>query len=158
EVRIYLQDGNDHVETRGRKGGRIAIRVIGGPGNEVVDDSHGRGVDFYDSEGANRIEGGHGTSLQAKSFAIKGREDEVPQVPPRDWGRFTKPLLTAGYHPDPGLILGAGFDTKAYGFRKDPWSSRHVLTGGLATAVQRGFLNYEGDYRRENSWLHGALH
>ena len=158
EIRIYLQGGDDRVETRGGKGGGIAIRVIGGPGNDVVNDSGGRGVDFYDSEGNNRIEGGHGTSLRTKPFVITGREDEVPEVPRRDWGRFTKPLFVVGFHPDPGLILGAGVDTEVYGFRKYPWASRHILTGGFATTVKRGFLNYEGDYRRENSWLHGALH
>ena len=157
EIRIYLQGGDDRVETRGSKGRGIAIRVIGGPGNKVVNDSNGRGVDFY-SEGNDRVEVGQRTSLHSKPFVITGREDEVPQVPSRDWGRFTKPLFVLGFHPDPGLILGAGIDTKAYGFRKDPWGSRHVLTGGFATNVKRGFVNYDGDYRRENSWLNGALH
>jgi len=157
QLRIYLQGGDDRVETRGRKDGGIDIRVIGGPGNDTVNNSTGRSVDFYDSEGNNRIEG-HGTSLHKKPYVIHGREDEIPQVPGRDWGRFTKPLIVFGFHPDPGLILGAGIDTEAYGFRKDPWASRHVLTSGFATKVKRGFLNYDGDYRRENSLLHGALH
>jgi hypothetical protein len=158
EIRIYLQGGGDHVETRGREGGGIEIRVIGGPGNDVVDDSSGRAVDFYDSEGENRVEGDHGTKLDAKRFVVTGREDEVPEVPPRDWGRFTKPLFVVGYHADPGLVVGAGFDTQGFGFRKYPWGARHVLDGGFATNVTKGFIHYDGDYRRENAWLHGALH
>jgi hypothetical protein len=158
ELRIYLQGGNDHVETRGQKGGGIKIRVIGGPGNDLVDDSQGRGVNFYDFEGDNRIEGGSGTKLNTKPYTITGREDEVPYVPPRDWGRFTKPLIVAGYHADPGLILGAGFDTQGYGFRKYPWGTRHILAGGFAIKAKKPFLDYKGDYRRENAWVHGAFH
>jgi hypothetical protein len=157
EVRVYLQGGDDQVETRGQSGGRIKIRLIGGPGDDVVADSPGRSVDFYDFEGRNRIEGRH-TSLHRKPYVITGREDEVPEVPPRDWGRFTKPLMLFGYHSDPGLVIGGGFDSRSYGFRKYPWANRHILVAGYGTRVTEPFVDYKGDYRRENTWLHGALH
>jgi hypothetical protein len=79
EIRIYLQGGNDRVETRGRQRGGIDVRVIGAPGNDAVTDSAGQRV-------------------ITKPLVIPGREDEVPLVPPRDWGRFTKPLFVLGFH------------------------------------------------------------
>jgi hypothetical protein len=156
EVRIYLEGGDDRVETSGRGTGAITIRVIGGPGNDRVDDSKGRKLAFYDFEGDNRVEGKSG--LHDKPFVITGREDEVPAVPPRDWGRFTQPLFLVGYHPDPGVVLGGGFDTKGYGFRQYPWGARHVVTGGIGLRVGRPFFDYAGDFRRENAWLQGSLH
>ncbi len=161
EVRIYLQGGNDHVTTRGFKKGPIRIRVIGGPGNDVVDDSQGGGVDFYDFEGNDRIVGSNGTDLDTRTFVMPVKShylDEVPWVPTRDWGRFTKPLFMFGFHPDSGLILGAGFDSMGYGFRKYPYANRHILTGGFAFGVKEPVIDYKGEFRRENGLFHFGLH
>ncbi len=85
EVRIYLQGGNNRVVTRGNKGGGPKIRVIGGPANDVVDDSQGGKVDFYDFQGDNRVIGDGG--IHTRSFTMPPRltgdpvEQEVPWVP-----------------------------------------------------------------------------
>ena len=43
EVQIYLRGGDDHVVTLGKPGG-VELRVIGGPGRDVVDDTNGGGL------------------------------------------------------------------------------------------------------------------
>jgi hypothetical protein len=161
EVRIYLHGGNNRVITRGEKGGGPKIRVIGGPANDVVDSSQGGKVDFYDFEGNNRVVGDGG--IHTRPFKMPPRmtgdpvEQEVPWTPTRDWGRTTTPRAVLGYHGDPGLILGGGFDTQSHAFRKYPWANRHVFTAAYAIGVNKPVIDYIGDYRRQNHILHFAL-
>ena len=159
EVRIYLHGGNDKAVTRGRKTSGIKIRVVGGEGNDIVDDTGGSSVRFYDSEGNNGVEGGNGTRLNSKSFTMPSRPlpNDVTWAPNPDWGRTTLPLLAVNYNADPGFMVGAGFDTKARGFRKYPWSDMHRFQGAWAFGASKPFLDYVGAFRRENSNVHFAL-
>ena len=38
-----------------------------------------------------------------------------------------------------------------YGFRQDPYASRHTFRGGYATTARSGLLSYDGEFRRSNS-------
>ena len=159
EVRIYLHGGDDKVVIRGRKTSAIKIRAIGGPGDDVVDDSDGSGIRFYDSDGSNRIEGENGTHLDSREFTTVPRPEpnNTTWVPDPDWGRVTTPILAFNYSADPGLMLGAGLDTKGRGFRKYPWSSRHTLEGAWAFGAAKPFVDYMGAFRLENSDVQFAL-
>jgi hypothetical protein len=159
EVRIYLHGGDDRVITRGHKVGGLKVRAIGGPGNDIVDDTQGGGVRFYDSEGNNAIEGDNGTRLDSRSFTMPSRPlpNDVTWAPNPDWGRMSIPVFAVAYAGDPGLIVGAGFDTKGRGFRKYPWSTSHTFEGAWATGVSKPFVDYVGAFRRQNSSLHFAL-
>src|SRR5512135_2950028 len=46
-VRLYLRGGDDRVVVEGKEG-RIRLHVIGGPGNDELDDSKGGGTKFHD--------------------------------------------------------------------------------------------------------------
>jgi hypothetical protein len=160
EVRIYLHGGNNMVVTQGKKGRGITVRVIGGPGDDTVDDSKGFGVRFYDSEGNNRIVGNSGSSLNSKPFTMPPPtqpENDTPWVPVQDWGSLKKPLFIVGYHSDPGFTLGGGLDISTYGFRKYPTANRHILKGGFAFGAKKPFIDYKGGFRRENSWFSYVL-
>ncbi|TDI46459.1 MAG: hypothetical protein E2P02_05040 [Acidobacteria bacterium] len=162
EVRIYLHGGNNRVVTRGNKGGGPRIRVIGGAANDVVDDSQGGKVDFYDFQGNNRVVGDG--SIHTRPFKMPPRmtgdpvEQEVPWVPTRDWGRTTTPKAVVGYHADPGMVLGGGFTSQSQAFRKYPWANRHVFTAAYAIGANKPVIDYKGDFRRQNHLLHYALH
>jgi hypothetical protein len=63
----------------------------------------------------------------------------------------TTPIVALGFSRDPGLMLGAGFDTKGHGFRKYPWATSHTLQGSWAFGASKPFVDYKGAVRRENS-------
>jgi hypothetical protein len=157
EVRIYLHGGNDKVVTRGNRSGGVKVRAIGGPGDDEVDDSQGSGIDFYDAQGNTRV--GDDTDLHTKPFPEPERvaPNDLPWVPARDWGRQTKPLIVAGYHADPGFVLGAGFDTAGYGFRKDPSATRQIFRAAWAFGASKPYVDYVGAFRREDSNLNFAV-
>lgn len=159
EVRLYLHGGNDRVVTTGDREGGVKLRVIGGPGDDLVDQSAGGNVRFYDSEGDNRVEGGDASDTDTRPFTSPARPlpNDVEWTPNPDWGRLTMPVVSFGYAADPGLMLGGGFETIKRGFRKYPWASRHRLEGAWAFGASKPFVDYFGATRRANSNLQFEL-
>ena len=157
EVRIYLYEGDDHVITQGEAKGKIKVRVIGGDGFDVVDDSQGGRLYYYDTSRNHRLIKGRGTKLNTKDYEYPIYEPEMPWVQPRDWGRRTAPRLWPGFSTDIGLFLGGGVNTQGYGFRKVPFADEQLIRGGYATGAQTFRFEYEGDFRRSNSSLHGLI-
>jgi len=156
EVRIDLRGGNDRVTVTGGRAGAIVVRVVGGGGEDVFDDSAAGGTRFSDSAGA-RLVPGPGTSLDRREYVPPPPNKNAPWIPPRDWGRQTITQALVGGNPDVGVFLGFQLDTKAYGFRQDPYANRQTIRGGYATTARSGRVEYEGEFRRSNSGLFTSL-
>ena len=146
EVRIYLQGGDDTTVVQGT--GPIGLRVIGGEGADVLDDSAGGHTRFYDDEGENAVLYGPGTKVSTKAYD----EPESPKEErPRDWGsRWKRPLwLSAG--SDIGVFAGVGLVRTTYGFRQAPYASRHMVRIGYAEGAGKFRGEYHGDFRKPES-------
>ena len=89
--------------------------------------------------------------------AARPAPNDSAWVPAPDWGRVITPILALSYSADPGLMLGAGLDTRGRGFRKYPWATRHTLEGAWAVGAAKPFVDYTGAFRLENSALQFAL-
>ncbi len=164
EVRIYLYNGDDSVLISGEQAKGIKIRVIGGEGVDLVDDSQGGSVYFADSSGQNKLIKGRSSKFDPRPYEppnISSRKYVVksdnPLLTYRDWGRYTAPQIFPGFSSDIGLLLGGGFISTGYGFRKFPYSDYHNLKVGYATEPKSGILDYYGDFRRSNSLLFGTV-
>jgi hypothetical protein len=156
EVRVFLHGGDDRVVVRGR-GGPIGLRVIGGEGRDVLDDSRAGGTHFYDASPGTDLREGPGTSLDARPYQAPVPVPHVPWLPPRDWGHQTLSVPYSGWSADYGLFLGTGLDWRRYGFRKNPYSSRHVVRGGYAFRAKSGRIDYRAEFRRTNSEAFAGL-
>jgi hypothetical protein len=133
EVRVYLKGGDDRAATHGAAASDIKLRVVGGPGNDVLDDSDGAHTRFYDDAGENRIVRGPDTRVSDRPYEVpKDRADN----PLRDWGGSTSvaPWGTAG--GGLGAVIGLELRHTSYGFRKHPYASRHSLAVGYSTTVR----------------------
>lgn len=148
EVRVFLAGGDDHAVTRGSGPADIKLRVIGGKGNDVLDDSGAGHTEFFDSEGENRIVRGSGTGDSNKPY--ESPRDRLGN-PLRDWGHHTllMPIVTGG--GDLGVLLGLSLQHTRFGFRKHPWAARQTVSGSYSTAQQGARLDYEGEWQRTNS-------
>jgi hypothetical protein len=158
-VRVYLRDGNDRVKVVGPPC-CISLRIIAAKGQKQLDDSEGGGTILYDEIGNVEVKPGPGTSVDRRPYVEPAGDPgfvEVKSMPPRDWGSDVIPIPLVGYAKDVGAFLGAGVVYTRYGFRKDPWSSKHRLTAGGATAAKQPRVHYGGQYRLENSNLIGQL-
>jgi hypothetical protein len=148
EVRIELLGGDDKVVATGTPG-PITIRVIGGNGNDSLDDSASGGTRFSDTDG--KVTEGPGTHVDRHAYVPPPPNPKAPWIPPRDWGSDVLGSPWLGYGPDEGVFVGTGVSIQKYGFRKDPFASRQVIRGGYAFGARTFKLDYDGDFRVENS-------
>ncbi len=156
-VRIYLGAGDDRVSVEGADNRDILVRIIGGPGSNVIEGPGRQSVKYYEDPDGD----GYITDLTAEG--AKGAfspvleanwEIQVPGAPYRDWGAAWQPIFVGRWHPDLGLAVGGGMDLKQFGFGKVPWAARHRLSGGYAIGSNNALLQYEGDFRRAGGGPH----
>jgi hypothetical protein len=148
EVRVFLKGGDDRAVSEGDGSPGVKVRVVGGEGNDFLDDSASGHTRFYDSSGQNRVVAGPGT-----------REDTRPYTPPldasenpeRDWGADTRflPWIRAG--ADYGVILGGELFRTEYGFRKHPYAAEHRLRAGYSTELETGGVRYDYESLRTDN-------
>ena len=150
EIRLYALGGDDRITVTGREDG-IKLRVIGGPGNDTLDDSQGGGTRMSDSQGQNRVLGGPGTRNDTRPYEPPPPPENAPWLPPKDFDSSTWRLPWIGYASDFGFFLGQGLEHRRYGFRKNEFSSRHVFRAGYAFGETSGRFDYSGTFNRENS-------
>lgn len=159
EVRIYLLDGADRAVVRGAGDSSIRVRVIGGPGDDMLMDSTGdavRGISFYDAEGDNAVVAGPGTGVDRRAFDLPADPDDwfarrVRRARFRDWGSASSLGPVLEYGEGAGVVVGAGLQRTRYGFRRVPYA--HRLWADASWATSSGGFGFELGARRawENS-------
>jgi hypothetical protein len=143
EVRVFLKGGDDRAVTHGDKGGDgVKLRIVGGPGNDVLDDSDSGHSRFYDEAGENRVVKGEGTKFSARPYTHPLDSQDNPE---RDWGHTTGliPWVRAG--GGLGVLLGLELRRTDFGFRKHPYGDRHRLRVAYSTELNDfgGHYSYE---------------
>ncbi|HWN19269.1 MAG TPA: BamA/TamA family outer membrane protein [Gemmatimonadales bacterium] len=151
EVRLYLDGGDDRVIVRGGSGGPT-LRVLGGEGQDRLVDSTRKGSErFYDDAGAPARTEGSESKVDRRPYTIPRKNPEA--VPERDWGKRWTTSTTLSYGPDIGVLIGGGRTLTVYGFRKDPYASRHEFRAAFASGPVSYRVEYRGEFRRENSGI-----
>lgn len=153
DVRLYLQGGDDRAVVRGAGHG-VGIRVIGGGGDDVLEDSsRSSGVAFYDHRGENRFVRGAGTRVDTRDWEAPVDTSSITgQRTYREWG-WSSSLLSpyVNWKRRAGPVIGAGPSMTKYGFRREPhaWAAEaHV---GWAPLVTRFLAGASGNLHPENA-------
>ena len=148
EVRVFLKKGDDRAVIRGEEPSELKVRVAGGPGADVLDDSGGGGTRFYDHEGENRTVEGPGTSDSDKFYE---HPVDRRKYPLRDFGDQTVPMPWVTGGGDLGVLVGLNLDFYRFGFRQHPHASRQSVRAGYSTALQGWKFEYDGEWAGTNS-------
>jgi hypothetical protein len=156
EIRIYLLGGNDRLVTSGRATA-ITLRVLGGPGDDTLDDSAGGQADLRDSEGRNVFLRGPGTKVSRRGWVNPLDLPDGPWIEPRAYGHWTAPVADISWHPDQQLMIGGGFTRTSWAFRKYPWSSLQDFTLVYSTGYQAFRAKYSAQVRLNSSSLIGRV-
>ncbi|HYW08964.1 MAG TPA: BamA/TamA family outer membrane protein, partial [Longimicrobium sp.] len=127
EVRVFLRGGDDFARLSGAGRGGIKVRVIGGGGDDRMEDrSTGArgGALFYDDRGTNRLAAANGARIDTRPYEEKERESLAGNPPPpRDYGTTTSLLTpTARWEPNVGPVIGVGPSWTRFGFRRQPYA------------------------------------
>ncbi|MBX2894337.1 MAG: BamA/TamA family outer membrane protein [Cyclobacteriaceae bacterium] len=140
EIRIYGLGGNDEVIIAGSASKGMKVRVIGGDGNDTVDNQTNTraGNLLYDTP----------TGIMA-SGKWKNKTSVMPEVNEYNRRAFqynrVAPLLYGNFNIDDGLFFGGGFLATHYGFRKNPYKTQHLFLGSYA--INTGSYNFKYDGR-----------
>jgi hypothetical protein len=134
----------------------IRVRVLGGEGDDLLDDTAAGDSSLADWQGRNRFVRGRHTTVDEKPYTPQPNTDQQ-WMPPRDWGwdRRWIPWLAAS--PDLGLFVGAGIVLERYAFRTHPVGTRHQVRVGLATLPLAFRLDYKGERHRENAGTYATV-
>ncbi|WP_420127817.1 BamA/TamA family outer membrane protein [Longimicrobium sp.] len=153
DVRLYLQGGDDRAVVRGTGHG-VGIRVIGGGGDDVMEDSsRSSGVAFYDHRGENRFVRGPVTRVDQReweapvdSSAITGHRTY------REWGSSSslfRPFVD--WKRGAGPVIGGGPQQTSYSFRRAPHAWEAHARVGWAPTENRFLVSAAGDLHPENA-------
>ncbi|MDB5012539.1 MAG: metallophosphoesterase, partial [Daejeonella sp.] len=127
EINLFALSGKDSVTVQGNSS--IKIRVIGGTDPDAIITSNDRGRTLiYDDKNENN------TIVPGDKTAI--RTSTKPYVNDYATEYFTydqKGKIPAlNYNGEDGIFLGAGYSSKHYGFRKEPFSYNQQIAGAYA--------------------------
>jgi hypothetical protein len=155
EIRVFLDAGDDHAVVRG--GGKgPPVRIIGEDGRDrLVDSTNGGRERFYDDAQAPARTEGTNTKVDRRPYIAPRKSPTA--VPARDWGKRWTASTSLSFGPDLGVLIGGGRTLTTYGFRKNPYASRHQFRAAFATGPKSYRLDYRGEFRRENSGSYADL-
>ena len=147
EVRVFLKGGDDRALSEGHGDARVTVRLVGGDGNDALDDAAGH-THFYDTDNGNRVTKGPGTLTNHRPYAQPVDDQGNPA---RDWGSQSRILPWVLASEDYGLVLGGAWQHTSFGFRKHPYAAQHTLRAGYSTMLGTGGVEYVFDSMRTDS-------
>ena len=156
EIRIDLAGGHDKLVKTGPKGG-INVIVLGGGGDDTLDDSQSGKADLRDPKGNNVFLKGPGTKVREGEWTNPVHLKDGTWIEPRSYGHWTTPLLEAWWQPDQAFMIGAGFMRTGWAFRKSPWASFQQGTVFFSTGYKNVRVNYSGQWRLSAKHLLGGM-
>jgi len=145
---LYGLGGSDHFNIKGKSRKGSIIRIVGGEGNDKVnDESKVSGMlkctKVYDVPDGIKVK----SDGETKNLSA---DDSISNSYTREHFKtdFTQPKVVFGYNIDDGLILGAGFYRKNYGWRKTPHANDHSLQVATATNTNALIIKYESNFHQ----------
>ena len=157
EIRLYLLGGGDRLVSSGPRQGGIRLRVLGGAGDDTLDDSQSGGAQIQDAEGRNTYLRGPGTKVSEREWKNPAPEQDRPWLEPRNYGHWTVPMLQVYWQPNQAFMLGGGLTRTSWGFRKYPWANMQALTALYSTGYNNVRVSYTGDWRLSDTSLVGSM-
>jgi len=142
EIVIYGLKDDDIFKIDGKaKGGKIRIRLIGGLGeDELIDASTGKKLYYYDAKEEK-------TLVDERTKAKVRLKDDVLyntyNRESKDYDfNYLSLLPSLSFNPDDRLLIGASGTYTTFGFKKDPFATRHRFGAFYAPATGGASIDY----------------
>ena len=160
EVRIYMHGGDDEIAVLGGRA-RIRVHVDGGGGDDAYANRSRAGrrmTRFYDARGRNRFDDGR-VHINERPYNRPKNESAISQdVYKLDWGGNSGVQPVVQYTSDIGVYAGLRYTGEHFGYRKNPYASRHAINVGVASrGGAKPFVSYSGTFRNMLRSLDGQF-
>jgi hypothetical protein len=132
EIRLYGFGGDDKFVVHGTED-RIKLRIIGGGGEDVFENTagkSGRAGFVYDAIGKNNKLTGKWKNKMSADTSVNTYQRISYKY------NQTIPFISIGFNQDDGLFLGASLKFIRHGFRKVPYKTMHQFMVNHAVATK----------------------
>ncbi len=150
EIWIYGLDDDDVFDVRGEGDNYIKIRLIGGQNNDTFNIQNGKKIWVYDYQSKkNKINADRHAKIR---LTDDYKVNNYDYMKPKYNAFFAMPNV--GFNPDDGVKLGANLSYEVNGFKRDPFSQKHNLSGMYYFATNGYELGYQGIFKNvlNNGW------
>ncbi len=149
DIRLYGFGSDDVFNLNGEVKRSITVRIIGGEGEDVIND---KSLVEGGSEQTLVYDTYYGSTINSAGETRSKRSDDprINRFNNRGFKYgFTAPLVSFGYNRDDGLFLGGGALIQTQGFRKNPFATEHRVTAKHALRTSSFSFSYNGTYTDE---------
>lgn len=141
ELRLFIGKGNDSVVLNNTNK-KIKVRIVGGDGQKVYNvQQSGKKVCVYEKETGAAFTGN--TSRLKKHLSNDSANTAF--VATNAYG-IARPLITAGFNLDDGILLGGGVKIIRQGFRKLPYASTQQISLAHSFSTSAFRIRYKGEW------------
>ncbi len=142
EIWVYGLDDDDEFVVNGKGKNPIRIKIVGGQNNDVYTIENGRKVKVYDHKSKpNTIK---------KKGGAKFRFSNIYNYNIYDYNKFiNKTNVIApfvGFNPDDGLNVNLTDTYTVYGFKNDPYHSKHRFSAAYYFQTEGYDMSYSGEF------------
>lgn len=147
EIRLFGLEKEDYFVVRGQSKKGIEVRIIGGEGEDHLNDSSrvkgwGDKTLYYDL-----LDEDNEVVQLSETKVILRRSLDVNRY---DFDAFEYdyfgPSLYMGYNKDYGVFVGGGVLIRKQAFHKFPYSSEHRIVANISPSTKAWNFLYEGDF------------
>ena len=141
EIWVYGLDDDDRFVVFGNGDNPIKLRLIGGQNNDVYNIKNGKGVKVYDYKTKSN-------QFLTDKGNIKLTDDYETNV--YDYKKLKNSsvqlLPSIGANPDDGLKVGLINTITNFGFERNPFTAKHILSAHYYFATHGFELGYNGEF------------
>lgn len=141
EIVLYGLNDDDKFEIDKDVSSKIKVRIVGGKGKDTFDLKGNVSSTIYDLTteknvllNTKRTDNDFSSNPSVLDYKRTGFQ----------YNKFTFPEINLGFNAEDGVLLGLGFSSKTYGFRKDPYATSQKLTTLFAINRLAAQAKYEG--------------
>ncbi len=140
ELRLYGLGGDDKFNIHG-EGNKIKIRIIGGKGEDLFENSSRGGKTFvYDlNTEQNKFNGNFSMKLSDKPEVNNYQKIYYKY-------NYWMPFLSFAYNRDDGLFLGGSLKHITHSFRKEPYATSQQISINHSLATKSYNFKYNGEF------------
>ena len=142
EVRLYGLGGDDRFEVSGEDRNKIRVRIIGGPGSDVIEEKNPetrRKMLVYDTKNDNTVDVGRGTKTKLSNSAFVNYYDYENEYA---WNANLAGFYF-NYNHAQGVYLGGGPRIYKNSYKRIP-AQFHFLRGNIAPSTLSMNIKYTG--------------
>ena len=141
EIWIYGLDDEDQFHVFGEKNKAIKVRIIGGQNNDSYNVENGNKITIYDYKSKkNTFKTNKGIQKLTDTYNTNVYDYKKLKY------NTTEVFPTIGFNPDDGIKVGLAAAFTKFGFERNPFTSKHIISTSYYFATKGIEINFKSEF------------